>query len=111
MARKRPSPDSPGPPERQGTVRAELRRALEAEPLTAHELSTRVGVPEKQVAGHLEHLARSLRAGGEFLVVAPSRCLDCGFVFRKRTRLSRPSRCPICRGSHLDPPRFAIVAR
>jgi predicted Zn-ribbon and HTH transcriptional regulator len=111
MTRPRTSADSPEPPERQDTVRAELRRALHDGRLTAHELSARVGVPERQVAGHLEHLARSLRAGGARLVVEPAWCLDCGFVFSKRDRLSRPSRCPACRGSHLDPPRFAIVAK
>jgi predicted ArsR family transcriptional regulator len=48
-------------------VRAALRDALRAGPLTARELSARVGVPEKQVAGHLEHLGRSLKAAGERL--------------------------------------------
>jgi predicted Zn-ribbon and HTH transcriptional regulator len=90
-------------------VRAALRDALRAGPLTARELSARVGVPEKQVAGHLEHLGRSLKAAGERLKIEPARCLDCGFVFRKRDRLSRPSRCPVCRSEHLDAPRFAIV--
>ncbi len=99
----------PGAAERQVTVRAALREALRAGPLTARELSGRVGVPEKQVAGHLEHLGRSLRAAGERLHVEAARCLDCGFVFRKRDRLSRPSRCPVCRSEHLDAPRFAIL--
>lgn len=90
-------------------MRAALRDALRAGPLTARELSARVGVPEKQVAEHLEHLGRSLKAAGERLQVEPARCLDCGFVFRKRDRLSRPSRCPVCRSEHLDAPRFAIV--
>jgi hypothetical protein len=34
--------------------------------------------------------------------------LNCGFVFRKRDRLNRPSACPVCRGQHLGPPRFAV---
>jgi predicted Zn-ribbon and HTH transcriptional regulator len=101
---KRPDASS----ERQATVRAALREALRAGPLTARELSARVGIPEKQVAGHLEHLARSLRAARERLGVEPARCQACGFVFRKRDRLTRPSRCPVCRGEHLDAPRFAI---
>jgi len=69
-----------------------------------------VGVPEKQVAGHLEHLGRSLKAAGERLRVEPAQCLECRFVFRKRARLSRPSRCPVCRSERLDAPRFAIVS-
>ncbi len=106
---KRTGP-TPSAPERHETVRAALREALRAGPLTARELSARIGIPEKQVAGHLEHLGRSLKAAGERLRVDPPGCLACGFVFRKRDRLSRPSRCPVCRGERLDPPRFAIVA-
>jgi len=40
--------------------------------------------------------------------VEPAECLDCGFVFRKRARLDRPSACPVCRNQHLGPPRFAV---
>jgi predicted Zn-ribbon and HTH transcriptional regulator len=97
-----------GPTERQATVRTALRQALRAGPRTARELSGAVGVPEKQVAAHLEHLARSLKAAGERLRVEPARCQDCGFTFRKRDRLSRPSRCPVCRSERLDAPRFAV---
>jgi len=98
-----------GPPSRQATIRAELGRLLRAGNLTAQELSARVGVPERQIPAHLGHLARSLRARAERLAIEPARCLDCGFVFRKRDRLSRPSRCPACRSQHLTSPRFAIA--
>lgn len=107
----KPRQAAPRLAESHATVRAALRDALRSGPLTARELSARVRIPEKQVAGHLEHLARSLRSGGERLHVEPPRCLDCGFLFRKRDRLSRPSRCPVCRSEHLDGPRFAISGR
>ena len=67
--------------------------------------------PEKDVAGHLEHLARSLRRSGARLVVEPSRCRDCDWVFRDRTRLTRPSACPRCRGQHVSAPVFHIEDR
>jgi predicted Zn-ribbon and HTH transcriptional regulator len=56
----------------------------------------------------LAHVARSLRRTAERLRVEPAQCLDCGFVFRRRTRLDRPSACPICRNQHIGPPRFAV---
>jgi predicted Zn-ribbon and HTH transcriptional regulator len=90
------------------TVREALLRHLREGPRTAHELSGLVGIPEKQVADHLAHVARSLRRTPERLRVEPAQCLDCGFVFRERARFDRPSACPVCRGQHLEPPRFAV---
>jgi transcriptional regulator len=90
------------------TVREALLRHLREGPRTAHELSGLVGIPEKQVADHLAHVSRSLKRTAERLHVEPAQCLDCGFVFRKRTRLDRPSACPICRNQHLGAPRFAV---
>jgi transcriptional regulator len=98
-------------PERQLTLREALRRVLSEGRFTAHELSGRVGISEKDVAGHLEHLARSVKGSGDRFDVEPARCQDCGFVFRDRTRLTRPSRCPRCKSERLAPARYGIVTR
>lgn len=90
------------------TVRAALLVQLRGGPITALELSARVGIPERDVAGHLEHLARSLRKADERLQTEPATCLGCGFVFRKRERLTRPGACPTCRGTRIEAPRFWI---
>jgi len=95
--------------ERHETVRAALRQVLRERPLTARELSARVGISEKEVPGHLDHLARSLRHGGDRLRVEPAQCLVCAFVFKERTRLTKPSKCPACRSERVDPPRFVIL--
>lgn len=95
--------------ERHETVRSALRQVLREGPLAARELSVRVGISEKDVFGHLEHLARSLRHSGERLRVEPAECLACGFVFKERTRLRKPSKCPACRSQRLDPPRFVVL--
>jgi predicted Zn-ribbon and HTH transcriptional regulator len=101
-------PTDKPPPPRNATTRASLREALETAPATAHDLSSLVGIPEKQVAEHLEHLARTLRAHGERLVVEPARCLACGYVFRERARLTTPSACPMCRAERIASQRFRI---
>jgi predicted Zn-ribbon and HTH transcriptional regulator len=105
---KKPAGSRP-PPERHATIRSEIARALRGAALTARELSAAVGIGEKAVADHLEHIRRSLRSGAERLQVEPARCLDCDFVFRKRERLGKPSACPVCRGQHLSPARFSIL--
>jgi predicted Zn-ribbon and HTH transcriptional regulator len=99
----------PRPPAaRKQTVREHLRRALREGPATANELSAIVGVAEKQVLEHLEHLARSIERDEEQLVIAPSRCLACGFQFSDRTRLTKPSRCPECKSTRITLPRFRL---
>ena len=100
----------PSPPPRSATVRGALAAALREAPSTARELSARVGVREKEVAAHLEHLARSLVHGGERLEVTPPSCVECGYAFRSRERLSRPSACPRCRSTRIDPAVSRIVA-
>ncbi len=97
----------PQPAPRALTVREALRRRLREGPATAHELSIRTGIREREVADHLEHLARTLAVRGERLGMDPS-CLDCGYVFRGRSRFSRPSACPRCRSTHIEPPAFRV---
>lgn len=100
----------PVPSPRGETERASIREALRHESLTVRALSARVGLPERAIALHLAHVARSARARGKTLQVEPARCLRCGFSFATRSRLTTPSRCPTCRSERVDPPRFHLVA-
>ena len=102
---------APAPRSADETPRQAIRRLLAEGPRTAYELSALVHLPEKEIAPHLEHLARSLRHGDARLEVDPARCLDCGFVFRDRRKPGRPSACPQCRGQHLAAPVFRIERR
>ncbi len=96
------------PAERAATLRESLREALLAGPMSAKDLSKRVGMPEHAVAGHLEHLARSLRHHRERLVMQPPECLACGEAFAKRTRYTRPGKCPRCHSRRITLPLFHI---
>jgi predicted Zn-ribbon and HTH transcriptional regulator len=98
----------PIPPERTATIPSLIRQALSAGPKTVRELSREIGVSESEVLRHLAHLERSLKEDGAKLVVEPPKCLGCGFVFRKRERLDRPSRCPVCRSERLSSARFSV---
>jgi predicted Zn-ribbon and HTH transcriptional regulator len=82
---------------------------LRQQPLTAREISKQVGVMEREVYAHLEHLRQSLHRGDMTLQVLPAACRGCGFVFSKRERLKRPSRCPLCHGESISQPRFRIT--
>jgi predicted Zn-ribbon and HTH transcriptional regulator len=96
------------PPEAAATVRQRLAEALREGPATAKDLSKLVGISEHEVAGHLAHLARSLRARGERLAMTPPECLGCGFAFPGRERTTRPSHCPRCRGRRITLPEFRV---
>ena len=100
--------EPPPPPERLQTSRAMILQALGAEPVSARELSHRAGLSEREVVGHLQFLQKSLKHGAQRLQMTPPRCLDCGFVFHKRERLTRPGRCPVCRSTHLSEPLFSL---
>lgn len=97
------------PPERTATVRTRIREALaDGHSVTLKELSGLVGVSERDLPGHLEHLAKSVEADGRTLVLEPARCIACGFTFEGRQRFTRPGKCPDCRGSRISPPRVHL---
>lgn len=96
-------------PERGETIREALRRALEAGPRTVRELSTELGLSEREIPSHIDHLARSLRREGRKLAIEPPACRKCGFAFPGRERVTRPGKCPRCRATHIEPPRATIA--
>ncbi|MEW6426883.1 MAG: transcriptional regulator [Thermodesulfobacteriota bacterium] len=90
------------------TKRQQIIALLEQETLSSLQLSPLVSLSEKEVVAHLPHIERSLKGGGKRLTTVAARCLDCGHLFRDRQRFGKPGRCPRCRGSHIEPPRFRI---
>jgi predicted Zn-ribbon and HTH transcriptional regulator len=90
------------------TVRQQIIALLNEAEMDARQLSGQVGIQEKEVVEHLSHISRSLAAKGRKLVIQPSECLQCGYVFKDRKRFTRPGRCPQCKKSHLKNPAFYI---
>ncbi|MBM4394310.1 MAG: transcriptional regulator [Deltaproteobacteria bacterium] len=103
MKRKGP----PVPQERNETIRQAIVAAMRdaGRPLSAVELAAAVGVRERDVFDHMEHVRLSL---GRAFVLQPASCRTCGFEFRDRDRTSGPGRCPACRSERLTPPLFGV---
>ncbi len=101
---KRPSV----PSQRFDTVRHEITQAITDVCLSAKEISADVGVAEKEVYPHLERIKKTLHTEGHTLRITPAECKKCGFVFTKRTRFTKPGKCPICRGTSIEAPLFCI---
>ena len=95
----------------EGTIRRQIISCLGSGPLNAIEISQDVGIMEKEVYGHLSHIVRSLTSQGKRLVIHPSRCLKCGFIFEKRERFTRPGRCPQCRATRIKRPEYEILEK
>ena len=90
------------------TIRKEMILLLEHKEMDAREISSAVGVREKEVYTHLNHISRSIKHQGKKLIIKPAECLGCGYVFEKRKRFTRPSRCPICKSEHIRNPMYRI---
>jgi transcriptional regulator len=71
------------------------------------DLAAELGASRKEVVDALPHIVRSTRAAGRRLVIVPARCRSCDFTFAA-DRLSKPSRCPSCRGTWVYEPLLGI---
>jgi transcriptional regulator len=90
------------------TLRQRIMAELEKGSLTVRDLSKAIRISEKEVIAHMEHVAKSLKPPRR-LIIEPSVCNKCGFVFYDRRRFSSPSRCPGCRHEGISPPAFRII--
>jgi predicted Zn-ribbon and HTH transcriptional regulator len=93
---------------RMHTIRQQIIALLIEEDMSAIELSQELRIPEKEVYTHLPHIARSLAIQGKKLLIQPSRCLNCGYIFRERKRFTRPGHCPRCKATYIQRPAYRI---
>lgn len=82
---------------------------MREEELDALDLSQILSIREKEVYDHLPHIAKSVAATGEKLVVHPYDCMKCGYTFKERSRFNRPGRCPQCREGHIQMATYSIA--
>jgi transcriptional regulator len=93
------------------TARQRMAELLTGARLSSYQLAQLLGISERQVEDHLMHVVKTVaRDDHRRFVLEPSACQDCGFDFRDRTKLTRPSRCPCCRSESITAPRYGIDA-
>ncbi|MEA3358956.1 MAG: transcriptional regulator [Thermodesulfobacteriota bacterium] len=90
------------------TIRQQIINLLNDDDFSAREISQAIGIKEKEVYDHLGHVSRSISAQNKMLTILPAQCLSCGYVFKNRKRFTRPSRCPRCKNSHIETPKYRI---
>ncbi|MGF1758660.1 hypothetical protein L4D76_12100 [Photobacterium sagamiensis] len=98
------------PIERQETTRKEITTLLSERSCTAKEISTAAKISEKEVYDNLEYILKTIHRDNRKLVITPYQCKKCGFVFKKRERLKKPGKCPLCRSESIEDALFSIQA-
>ena len=93
---------------RMETIRQQMIALLSEEEMSAIELSQKLRITEKEVYTHLPHIARSVAMQEKKLLIQPSRCLKCGYVFEERKRFTRPGHCPRCKATYIQRPAYRI---
>ncbi len=91
------------------TIRQQIIDLLSDGPCDARDISQTLGIREKEVYDHLDHIAKSVSAQNRKLKVRPPVCLSCGYEFRDRKRLTKPGRCPECRQQRIQSPVYQVV--
>jgi predicted Zn-ribbon and HTH transcriptional regulator len=96
------------PAYRKETIRQNIISILEGRTLSARDISSEVRVSEKEVYDHLSHIQKTFNKSDRTLVITPAECRKCGFVFKKRERLNKPGKCPVCHGETIKESLFSI---
>ena len=87
--------------------RKDLVTLLIDEPRSVSRLARELGLKRGEVEDDLGHALRSAKAAGRQILVVPARCRSCGFTFDEE-KLSKPGKCPACRGTRLYEPQISI---
>jgi transcriptional regulator len=91
------------------TLRQQVKDLLMATPLSSRQLAKIVGIPEREVEDHISHIIKSVaQARSLSFILEPSKCRHCGFTFRDRSKITRPSRCPRCHSEDITEPQYSI---
>ena len=89
------------------TFRRYLIDLLSHEPRSVSWLARELGLRRGDVEDDLRHAIRSAVAAGHRVEVLPARCRSCDFVF-STDKLSKPGRCPECKGTRIFEPQLRI---
>jgi len=89
------------------TFRKDLLTLLTEQPRSVSTIARDLGLRRADVEEDLRHAIRSAKAAGHRVIVVPASCRMCGFTFDE-SKLSKPSKCPVCRGTRLHEAQISI---
>ena len=89
--------------------RKDLIALVGDQPRSVSSLARELGLRRGDVENDLRHAIRSARAAGHQIEILPARCRACGFTFDD-DKLSKPGKCPACRGTRIFEAQILIRA-
>lgn len=89
------------------TRREQIYDLLKEREWTAQELANHFKIELSEIIDDLEHLKKSIKP--RKIVVKPAYCKYCGFLFKERSRIKAPSKCPKCRKEWIQPALLRIT--
>lgn len=92
------------------TRRQQIMEMLSKEPISVQHLANHFRVEMREISEDMEHIRHTLKGKAD-LIVQPAQCRQCGYIFRERSRLKKPSRCPRCKHERIMPPLFSLRER
>jgi len=88
------------------TRRQLIQEMLEAKACTLKEISAMFGITVKHAEEEVMHVVKTSK---QHFDIAHAKCVKCKFIFSKRDRLTKPSRCPKCKSERITQPAFFFV--
>jgi len=88
------------------TRREEIEKILLKEEKSAHQLANMFQTELKEILEDLAHIELSVKP--KKIVITPARCKKCGFLFKERSKIKKPSKCPRCRSEWIQAQLFRI---
>ncbi len=88
------------------TRREEIKEILLKEKKSAQQLANMFQTELNEILEDIEHIAISVKP--KKIVKIPASCRKCGFLFKERSRIKKPSKCPRCRGEWVQAQLFGI---
>ncbi len=87
------------------TRRQEIIAILTEQKITLQELANKYKVEMADLAEDIVHIRFSFK---DKFRMHPAICNYCGFVYREREKVKKPTKCPKCKHEDIVPPLFWI---
>jgi len=88
------------------TRRQQIIEILQSNKQTAQQLANYFQTDLSEILEDLQHIEKSIKP--KKLRINPAYCRKCNFVFKERSKASKPSKCPRCKSEWIEAQMFWI---